>query len=87
MDWENHLETNQIKNAKIVELNVNRPHMNRKKASKKENFCSNTVSSLYLKILVKLFYATKPLAFLLHFILRRDRKSPFQFELKNYENE
>ena len=44
-----------------------------KTTSQKANFCSNTVFSLYFKFRAKKFYATKPLAFLLHFLFRRDQ--------------
>ena len=39
----------------------------------KANFCSNTVFSLYFKIRAKKFHASKPLAFSLHFLFRRDQ--------------
>ena len=38
--------------------------------SEKANFCSNNVFSLYFKITVKRVHAAKPLAFLLHFLIR-----------------
>ena len=41
--------------------------------SEKANFCSNTVFSLYFKIRAKKFHAAKSLAFLLHFLFRRDQ--------------
>ena len=44
-----------------------------KKTSEKANFRSNTVFSLYFKIRVKKFTATKPLAFSLQFLFRSDR--------------
>ena len=44
-----------------------------KTTSEKANFCSNTVFSLYFKIRVKNFPATKLLAFSLHFLFRRDQ--------------
>ena len=43
------------------------------KISKKANFCSNTVFSLYFKIRVKKFNAAKLLAFSLHFLFWRDQ--------------
>ena len=43
-----------------------------KTTSEKANFCSNTVFSLYFKIRAEKFHATKPLAFSLHFLFRRD---------------
>ena len=42
-----------------------------KTTSEKANFCSNTVFSLYFR--AKKFHAAKPLAFLLHFLFRRDQ--------------
>ena len=44
-----------------------------KTPSGKVNFCSNTVFSLYFKFRAKKFHAAKPLAFSLHFLLRRDQ--------------
>ena len=45
-----------------------------KTTGKKAQFCSNTVFFLlYFKIRVKKFHATKPLAFTLHFLFRRDQ--------------
>ena len=44
-----------------------------KTTTDKANFCSNTVFSLYFKIRAKKFHAAKPLAFLLHFLFRRDQ--------------
>ena len=41
--------------------------------TEKPNFCSNTVFSLYFKIRAKKIHAAKPLAFLLHFLFRRDQ--------------
>ena len=41
--------------------------------TEKQNFCSNTVFSLYFKIRAKKFHAAKPLAFSLHFLFRRDQ--------------
>ena len=74
MDWKNHLETNPIqKIEKKVEIKVKLPHVNKKTTSEKANFCSNTVLSLYFEIRAKNIYAAKPLAFLLHFLFRRDQ--------------
>ena len=39
----------------------------------KANFCSNTVFSSYFEIRANKFHAAKPLAFLLHFLFRRDQ--------------
>ena len=44
-----------------------------KTTSEKANFCSNTIFSLYFKFRAKKFHATKPLAFSLHFLFRRDQ--------------
>ena len=44
-----------------------------KTTSEKANFCSNTIFSLYFKFRAKKFHAAKPLAFLLHFLFRRDQ--------------
>ena len=43
-----------------------------KTTSEKANFSSNTAFLLYFKIRAKKFHAAKPLAFLLHFLFRRD---------------
>ena len=44
-----------------------------KTTSKKASFCLNTFFSLYFKIRATNFHATKPLAFLHHFLFRRDK--------------
>ena len=45
-----------------------------KTTSEKANFCSNTVFSLkHFKFRAKKFHAAEPLAFLLHFLFRRDQ--------------
>ena len=44
-----------------------------KTATKKPNFCSNTVFSLYFKIRAEKIHAEKPLAFSLHFLFRSDQ--------------
>ena len=44
-----------------------------KTTSEKAIFCSNTVFSLYFKFRAKKFHASKPLAFSLHFLFRRDQ--------------
>ena len=41
--------------------------------TEKQNFCSNTVFSLYFKIRAKKIHAAKPLAFSLHFLFWRDQ--------------
>ena len=44
-----------------------------KTTSEKAKFCSNNVFSLTFKFRAKKFHAAKPLAFLLHFLFRRDQ--------------
>ena len=44
-----------------------------KTTSKRANFCSNTVFSLYFKIRAKKIHAAIPLAFWVHFVFRRDQ--------------
>ena len=46
-----------------------------KTTSEKANFCSNTVFSLYFKIRVEKFHATKPLASSFHFLFQRDQNT------------
>ena len=41
--------------------------------SEKANFCSSSVFLLFFKVRAKKFHAAKPLAFLLHFLFRRDQ--------------
>ena len=75
MDWENHLE--KIQSKKLKKKNSKNQceigACEQKTTSKKANFCSNTVFSLYFKIRAKKFHAAKPLAFSLHFLFRRDQ--------------
>ena len=61
------------KNEKTVKIKVKLPHVNKKTTSEKANFCSNSVFSLYFKFGAKTIHATKPLAFSLHFLFRRDQ--------------
>ena len=44
-----------------------------KTTTEKPNFCSNTIFTLYFKIRAKKIHATKPLAFSLLFLFRRDQ--------------
>ena len=44
-----------------------------KTTTEKPNFCSNTVLSLYFIIRAKKVHVTKPLAFSLHLLFRRDQ--------------
>ena len=73
MDSKNHFEKNPIqkieKTVKISEIAA----CEQKTTSEEANFCSNTVFSLCLKIRAQRFHAAKPLAFLLHFLFRRDQ--------------
>ena len=74
MDWENHLEKNQIQKSKKNSKNQSEiAACEQKTTTEKPNFCSNTVFSLYFKIRAKKFHAAKPLAFSLHFLFRRDQ--------------
>ena len=73
MDWENHLEKNPIQNIdKTVKIKVKLPHVNKKQLARKQIFVQTPFSHSTLK-LVKKFHAAKPLAFLLHFLFRRDQ--------------
>ena len=56
---------------KTVKIKVKLPC--EKTTSEKANFCSNTVFSLYFKVRAKKIQATKPLAFSLYFLFRRDQ--------------
>ena len=57
-----------------------------KSTSQKANFSSNNVFSLYSKFTAKKCHAAKPLAFSLHFLVRRDQNHVLQFDFKNHEN-
>ena len=73
MDWENHLEKNPIQKIEKTKNQSEIAACEQKTTSEKPNFCSNTVLSLYFKIRAKKIHATKPLAFSLHFLFRRDQ--------------
>ena len=74
MDWKNHLEKkSDPKNRKNCKNQSEIAACEQKTTSEKANFCSNTVFSLYFKIRAKNIHAAKPLAFLLHFLFRRDQ--------------
>ena len=74
MDWENHLGKNPIqKIEKKVKIRAKLPHVNKKTTTEKPKFCSNTIFAIYFKIRAKKIHAAKPLAFLLHFLFRRDQ--------------
>ena len=72
MDWENHFEKNSDpKNRKKNIKEQSEIAAFEQNTSEKANFSSNTVFSLYFQIRANNFNAAKPLAFLLHFLLRR----------------
>ena len=74
MEWENHSEkTSDPKKTRNSKNQSGISTCEQKITSEKANFCWNTVFSLYFKIRAKNFHATKPLAFLLHFLFRRDQ--------------
>ena len=73
MDWENYLEKNPIKNRKNSKNQSEIAACEQKTTTKKPNFCSNTVFSLYFKIRARKIHVAKPLAFSLHFLFRRDQ--------------
>ena len=75
MDWENNLEKkSDPKNKKKSKNQSEIATREQKTTSKKANFCSHTVFSLYFKLRVNKFLAAKPLAFSPHFLFRRDQK-------------
>ena len=53
-----------------------------KTTSEKANFCSNIVFSLYFKFGAKKIHVAKPLAFSLHFLIRRDQNHYSQLTSK-----
>ena len=74
MNWKNYFEKNPIQ--KIQKNSKNQSEIaacGQKTTTDKPNFCSNTVFSLYFKTRAKKIHAAKPLAFLLHFLFRRDQ--------------
>ena len=74
MDWKNHSEKNPSKKLKKIVKNQSEiAECEQKTTSEKANFCSNAIFSLYFKIKAKKIDAAKPLAFLLHFLFRRDQ--------------
>ena len=83
MDWENHLEKNPIQKIEKTEKNQSEiAACGQKTTSEKANCCSNTVFSLYFKFSAKKFHAAKPIAFLLHFLFRRDQNHYSNFTSK-----
>ena len=74
MDWENHLEKNQIqKTEKTVKIKVKLPHVNKKSLPRNRIFVQTPFSHSTLKLERKKIHAAKPLAFSLHFLFRRDQ--------------
>ena len=58
---------------KTVKIKVKLTHVNRKQLARKRIFVQTFDDFLlYLKNITKNFHATKPLAFSLHFLFRRD---------------
>ena len=83
MVWVNHLEKEPIqKTKKTVKIKVKLPHVNKKPQARKFTICSHTVFSLYFKIRALKFHTTKPFAFPLHFLFRRDQNHYFNLTLK-----
>ena len=72
MDWKTILKNPIQKIEKTVKIKVKLPHVNKKSPARKRIFVQ-TPFSLYFKIRVKKFHAAKPLAFSLHFLLRRNQ--------------
>ena len=73
MDLKNHLEKNPIqKIEKTVKIKVKLPHVNEKPLARKWIFVQTPFSYSILKLEQKI-HATKPLAFSLHFLFRRDQ--------------
>ena len=70
----NHFEKNPIQKKRKNSKNQSEiAACEQKTTSEKANFCSNIVFSLYFKFGAKKFQNAKPLAFLLHFLFRRDQ--------------
>ena len=74
MDWENHLEKNSDpKIEKNSENRVKLPHVNKKPLPRNRIFVQTPFSHSTLKLEREKNHATKPLAFSLHFLFRRDQ--------------
>ena len=56
---------------KTFKINFKMPYLNKKPLARKQNFVQTL--SLYFGIRAKKFHVAKPLAFLLHFLFRRDQ--------------
>ena len=73
MDWENYLEKNPIqKIEKTVKIRVKLPHLNKKPLPRNRIFVQTPFSHSTFRLEQKI-HAAKPLAFLLHFLFRRDQ--------------
>ena len=74
MDCKNHLEKNPIQEIeKTVKIKVKLPHVNKKPLAMKRIFVQTPFSHSTLSLERKKFHASKPLAFSLHFLFRRDQ--------------
>ena len=71
MDCENHLEKPDLKNRKNKKKSVKLPHVNKKPLARKRIVVQTPFS--HFKIRAEKFHAAKRLAFLLHFMFRRDQ--------------
>ena len=71
--WKPFRKTADPKNRKNCKNQSEIAACEQKTTSEKRIFCSNTVFSLYFKFRAKQFHAAKTLAFLLHFLFRRDQ--------------
>ena len=61
------------------------PHVSKKPPARKRSFVQTPFFLLYFKIRTKNFHAAKPLALLLHFLFRRDKKHYSKFTSKILE--
>ena len=73
MDWEKPFRKNSDPENRNSKNQSEIAACEQKITSEKANFCSNTVFSLYFKIRAEKFDAAKLLAFLLHFLFRREQ--------------
>ena len=68
-------EENRLEKKSDKKNRKNIAHVNKNHQREKANFCTNTVSSLYIKIRAKRYHAAKPLDFSLHFLFQRDQNN------------
>ena len=73
MDWENQLQKKTDEKKGKNSKNQSEIAACEQTTTEIPNFCSNTVFSLYFKIIAKKIHAAKPLAFSLHFLFRHDQ--------------